>query len=91
MAIYVISYDLKQPGRNYEPLWQALRNANAVRALESLWLVEVNQTASQLREALSSFMDSNDRVFVAEITISAAWAMRNGIVPAATWLQQKRP
>ena len=26
MAIYIVSYDLRAPGRNYEPLYKALKS-----------------------------------------------------------------
>lgn len=91
MAVYLVSYDLRQPGRNYEPLWQDLRNAGGVRALESLWLVDVNQTAVQVRDLLRTHLDANDRIMVVEITPAAAWAGWALLPPAGDWIKGKRP
>lgn len=64
MAVYVVGYDLRDPGRNYQPLYNALERAGARRVLLSDWLLRSGQTAVQIRDALLQFIDSNDRLFV---------------------------
>lgn len=44
MAHYIISYDLHKQ-RTYEPVWKALESWGAVRLLESLWVVTLNNGA----------------------------------------------
>lgn len=91
MAVFVLSYDLRQPGRNYEALYQALRRVDGVRVLESVWLIDVAQTAAQVRDAVKSHLDRNDGVLVVEIREFADWAYANLIGSNGAWLQRKRP
>jgi hypothetical protein len=71
---YLISYDLVTPGKNYEPLWKALRELRAVRILESEWLVSRDKTNPlNLANYVLTFMDANDRIFVTEVPDSYAY------------------
>ncbi len=67
--LYLFSYD-KIKDRNYQPLWNALKEIGAHKSLYSLWLIESNTTAEKIRNYLMQFMDSNDRWIVAEIEAS---------------------
>ena len=91
MAVYVISYDLRAPGRNYEGLYTELHRIDAVRALESVWFLSVNQGAIALREALLSYMDKNDGLMVIEITNDADWAIARVSAVSTNWLLRNRP
>ena len=33
--LYLVSYDLRVPGRNYQPVWDELKRLGAVRVLAS--------------------------------------------------------
>lgn len=70
---YWVSYDLDKPGQDYTDLINAIRKLGGERILFSDWLVKGNFTAEQLRDHLTQFMDSNDRIFVAALTGQAAW------------------
>ncbi len=75
MTVYVVSYDLLQPGRDYATLYAALERAGARRILYSQWLLRTNQTAVQVRDALRAYIDANDRLFVN--ALGTAWAGLN--------------
>jgi hypothetical protein len=89
MAAYVISYDLRSPGRDYAPLIKALRDAGAIRPLESVWLLDSVLAAGALRDRLTSMMDSNDGVLVIEI--GPAWGSKGILENAVEWLKARRP
>jgi hypothetical protein len=73
---YLISYDLMAPGKNYEPLWDALRKIGAVRVLESEWLCRrVNTSPKGLAEYCVHFMDANDKIFVTEVADNYAYRL----------------
>jgi hypothetical protein len=91
VAVFVVTYDLRSPGRDYTALWDQLRKVGAVRALESVWLLETSQSATEVRDALISWMDANDRLLVVEITAHAAWAGTLMMNPSGEWLLRKRP
>lgn len=91
MAVFMLSYDLRRPGQNYQALYDELKRQDSVRVLESVWLLDVPQTAAQLRDAVASYLDRNDGVLVIEITQSAAWAYTNLIGTSGSWIKRKLP
>ena len=71
---YIISYDLCQPGRNYEQLYQALRSfPNWGKMTESTWAIVSSKTCVEIRDFLCRYIDSNDRLVVISSGRSAAW------------------
>lgn len=74
MKCYIISYDLLQPGRNYDALYEAIKkHSKWARINESVWAVVTNKTAVQIRDNLGQYLDSNDRIFVVKSGVEAAW------------------
>lgn len=75
--LYVISYDLRKPGRDYDALYDELERFNARPVLQSEWCLRVrNTTAARLRDHFYSFMDTNDRILVVAID-GTGWAGRS--------------
>ena len=81
--LYLISYDLMAPGKDYKDLWAALRAIGAVRVLESEWMTQRhNTTPIDIANYCIKFMDANDRILVTEVPNN--YAYRNMIaVPQA--------
>ena len=74
MSSKIIEYDLRQPGRNYDALYNAIKNYGTwARITESTWFIKTTETCVQVRDKLSKQMDSNDRIFVGELSGTAAW------------------
>jgi hypothetical protein len=75
MACYIVSYDLRKPGRNYEKLYEGIQSYTTWAHInESLWaVVTASHTATQVRDYLSQFIDSDDRIFVIKSGVEAAW------------------
>ncbi|MCR6644897.1 MAG: hypothetical protein NVV62_10490 [Terricaulis sp.] len=91
MSVYRVGYDLNKPGQNYDELIDALSKVGK-RILKSDWIVDVDQTAIQLREAVKSYLDRGDHVVVTEITDAADWAtyaLTNN--PGVALLKRLRP
>ncbi|HVW64134.1 MAG TPA: SinR family protein [Nitrosospira sp.] len=74
MAVYLVTYDLKAPGRNYQPVYDYLKRFIYCKKLESVWLVQTSLSASTIRDNLERLIDANDVIFVVQITASADWA-----------------
>jgi len=72
---YLVSYDLDQPGQNYEILIGRLKQYNAKRVLYSQWVLQTTLTAIQLRDDLKAYVDSNDRLLITRVTND--WASYN--------------
>ncbi len=78
MKRFVVSYDLRKPGRNYEPLWARLKEWNAVRVLESVWIINWKSDAVTIRDDLKKHIDANDGLLVAVLTGESAWSHLRG-------------
>ena len=91
MAIWMVSYDLRAPGRNYEPLYKALKAVPYARPLESVWFIEAAGPSSRIRDILLPLLDRNDGLIVMELTESADWAVWGINTPSKDWIIAKRP
>jgi hypothetical protein len=86
MRTLLVGYDLKQPGRDYEPLYAKLRSQSSWwHALDSTWMVRTESTPLALRDELSALVDANDVLLVMDVTNDpAAW--RNLPKDASDWI-----
>ena len=69
LRTFLISYDLRAPGRDYTKLYEALKRlANGYsRPLESVWLIRSARSASEIRDELGKYIDGNDGLLVIEV------------------------
>ena len=63
----MVTYDLKQPGRDYAPVHRYLKQFTYCKDLESFWLIDTTLSPEQVRDALMTLVDSNDKVFVCRL------------------------
>lgn len=65
---YIISYDLKNPGRDYTSLYEAIKtNRDWQHPLESLWLVYTRESADDIYNTIKPKLDNNDLLFISEL------------------------
>jgi len=86
--IYAINYDLKKPGQNYQPLYEAIKSCGTWwHYLDSTWLVDTNLTADSIWKKLAPNIDKNDSVLVIEVTQDySGWLPQK----AWDWIKQRR-
>ena len=72
MHTYLISYDLRSPGKDYTRLHQHLKSYNWAKPLESLWLIKSSLEIEALRNTIQYYMDINDKILVVDVTKDAA-------------------
>ena len=71
--MFFLEYDLRKQ-RNYQPLYDKLKEFGAVRYLESGWVFNRhNTTAAGLRDFFRQLVDADDAIMVAEISTWAGW------------------
>lgn len=85
MNPYLICYDF-HTDKNYTPLWNNLRQMGSVRLQESVWLLESALGVAQLRNLISSMIDTQDSVAVLELKPGSTWATVNVNGLATQWL-----
>ena len=74
MTSYIVSYDLKAPGKDYATLIEYLKShTNWWHNLGSTWVVVTDLSAVELRDGIKSHTDSNDKVLVVQSAGIGAW------------------
>lgn len=83
----IVEYDLCQPGDNYDNLIQTIKEYSEwAHITKSTWFIKTNDSCVNVRNYLSSKMDGNDRLFVAELTGAAAWS---NVICDSDYLKEK--
>ena len=91
MAVYLVSCALSSSEHDYQALWSFFEVADAVRALETTWLIDAAKSLSEMSEAVRAFMAEGDRVLVVGISPETPWAATHLLEGSSTWLKQRRP
>lgn len=68
---YLITYDLNKKDKDYASLYDAIKDCSTgvwAHILDSTWLVKSNLTVQQINEKIKSVTDSNDNIFIVELT-----------------------
>jgi hypothetical protein len=70
--VYLITYDLNAPGKNYEALKEAVKSCSTglaawCRYWDSTFLLRSDKSAKEIARKLSSVLDSNDAFLVIEV------------------------
>ena len=91
MTIYTLAYDLmkEQTSDDYKPLWAELKRIGVHRTQFSLWLIDLNNTAKEVHDHFKGYVDSNDRLFVSELTKNKHYS--NAIAGTNNWLASHPP
>lgn len=69
--VYMISYDLHNPGQKYQKLYELIvevSNNRWAHSLESTYVIKSNKTPKEIYNVLSKALDSNDNILIAEIS-----------------------
>lgn len=73
--IYIVSYDLLEPGQNYDNLIEKIKEAGSWAKLGgSAYLVDSAKSAVELRDEYKKLLDSNDKLYVGRVDAPAAWS-----------------
>lgn len=76
---YLITYDLRNPGRDYTNLYKeiiSLSNGAWRHPLESVYLIQSSLSANEIHDSLRKYLDINDIDLVIEITPNFACYLR---------------
>lgn len=75
MNTYLVSYDLRAPGKDYTHLIPYLKKyANWAKPLKSVWFVQSPLEAVDVLNEIRTQIDANDGLLVVNVTKdSAAW------------------
>ena len=88
MPVYLVTYDLNDPGQRYEEILKNLRAYSDYKyIMKSTFLICTNETSEQIYErATKRGLDKNDYFFVAPVTKPAyGWLNKE----VWTWLNDR--
>jgi hypothetical protein len=88
--VLIVSYDLSNPGRNYEQVVQKIKSYTSwARLGGSAYLILTESAPSQVRDSLWLLMDKNDKIYVGVAPVPSAWeGMPNDV---ANWILKHQP
>ena len=80
MAIFLISYDLRNPDFDYEPLYTALKLIEAKHVQDSVWEVNTKSSAKIVFKFLwRNMFNGRDRLFVVRFDKTQEYEVINSI------------
>ena len=77
--VYLISYDLRDPDRDYPKVSAALETAaegGYCRPLQSVWLVRSSKSVEQMNDALSGAVDSSDNFLILPVDVHGGFSAK---------------
>ena len=74
MAAYIVTYDLNEEGRNRTCITKKLEAYGTHwHRQRSAWIIVSDELALDIEIGLESCLDSNDSLFVGQLTNNSAW------------------
>ncbi|MGC1619308.1 MAG: hypothetical protein WA765_12540 [Candidatus Acidiferrum sp.] len=78
--VFIISYDLRKPDFDYQPLYDELDDLGAKRIQKSVWAVHSSDSTSDVFDALWPYMHNDrDRLFVAVLDRDSGYKAKNSL------------
>lgn len=73
MNVFLITYDLNNPGQKYNCIKEKIETKYSWwKCLNNIFIVKSNDTASDIRDYLSSCVDGNDKLLVLKLATGAS-------------------
>lgn len=96
MIFYAITYNLRQPGRKYDELYEGIKklagDSNWQHPMESFWVMAIsdysNRDIEAMYKTLRQYIDDNDSLFITRIDCME----HQGWMPKSfwNWFKEKR-
>ena len=88
--VYIVTYDLESPHDTSEDYARVIDGLKSMYNIwchleKSVWLVETEQTAAQVRDCIKAFLNTSDILFVAKL--SGNWGSFNLGSKRNDWLK----
>ena len=87
MGTYIVSYDAVEQ-RNYQNLYDGMKEVGGVRLLESVWGVELDNSVTEVRDWVRGLLDDDDKIVVIKVKPDVTWASRKCGSKVTDWLKE---
>ncbi|WP_147802905.1 hypothetical protein [Alkalicoccus halolimnae] len=89
MAVYVVTYQLSAPEKEYKQLHETMKSfGNYSKRFESFWLIDTFHSAKDVKEKVFACLSADDQLFVIET--KKHWSSRNVPDGMIKWLKSDR-
>lgn len=75
MKTYIITYDLNKEGQNYQWLINKIQEYKYIHPMKSVFFIKSNSTSTEINNILLDYIDTNDRLFISEVTSNRNWLL----------------
>jgi len=86
LAYFVVSYDLIR-NKDYQRIIDELERLGAAKMLLSQWLLDASNTAQEVKDHLTPFVDDDDRLVVIEFSKRPAFTRM--FTTGADWIKAR--
>ena len=90
MAYFVVNYDLKE-GQDYKPIIDALESLGGVRALESFWLIDLNNTTLEAKNHFATYLPTPAKDKLMVVQFSERPRFTRAFTAAVDWIKEHFP
>lgn len=88
MSMFLVSYDLIGPNRDYDAVATHLKGYGTwARPLESVWIIKTDKTAKEVKTALRGVTDANDKLIVLKLE-PGTWSTSNIATSTTQWMHK---
>jgi hypothetical protein len=89
MAVYVVTYKLSAPEKEYKELEKVMKSFGSYsKRFDSFWIVDTYHSAKDIKEKIYSALSEEDQLFVIET--KKHWSSRNTPDGMVKWLKSSR-
>lgn len=67
MSLFLLTYDLRQPGQDYDKLTDAIKALDSNHIMQSVWLIKTDMERTDLFNRLHGLITKNDEMALVEI------------------------
>ncbi|CUY00562.1 MULTISPECIES: hypothetical protein [Staphylococcus] len=69
MNVYLVSYDLNNPGQKYSKLYELIKQfPDYIHFQDSVWIIKAVENSTFIYDYLSSALDKGDHILIIKVT-----------------------
>lgn len=88
MALFVVSYDLVKR-KDYQTLWDEFTRLGGQKVLDSMYLIELDNTSQEVVKHFSQYVDDDDRLMAIEFSEKPRFT--KALVGTRAWINKHFP
>lgn len=88
MATFIITYDTHKD-RNYSDLYKGMAEHNGVRLAESLWGIDFDHSATEVKDWVRDLLDNDDTIIVVQVKSGSDWAIQTAPYAVLEWFKER--